>query len=82
VNVRLHTVMKPATDVVASWPPAMNYLMMTSTTTQIACPTFAAWLLAMHMALRQPCILAFAVNRVIYAAHGCAGIIDETVTCV
>lgn len=82
MNVGLHAVMEPATDIAAGRPPTMNHLMMTSTTTQIACPTLAAWLLAMNMALRQPGIPTLAVNRAIYAAHGCVGIIDETVTCV
>src|ERR1700681_3199004 len=71
--------MKPASNVAAGRPPTMNHLMVTSTTTQITGPALAAWLLAMHMALRQPGVLALAVNRFIDRAHRCAGIVNETV---
>lgn len=82
MNVGLDAVMKPASNVVAGRPPTMNHLVMTPAPAKVARPALPAWLLAMHMALRQPSVLATNVNRLIQAAHECAGIVNKTVACV
>ena len=82
MNVGLDALMKPASNVVAGRPATMNHLVMTSAPAKVARPALPAWLLAMHMALRQPSVLATNVNRLIQAAHECAGIVNKTVACV
>src|ERR1700733_5411608 len=78
MNVGPDAVMKPASNVVARRPPTMNNLVMTPASAQIASPALSAWLLAMHMALRQPSVLPPAVNLLIQAAHECARIVHKT----
>ena len=82
MNVGLDAVMKPASNVVTRRPPTMNHLVMTPASAQIARPALSAWLLAMHMTLRQPSVLAPTVNLFTQAAHECARIVNKTVACV
>jgi hypothetical protein len=68
-------VMQPATDVIAGAAAALQYFVMATATTQIACPAAIARLLLMDMPLFQPQDLAALVNTLV--CHGTGLVADK-----